>query len=182
MDRAVLALKETSALFIGSVTIRLIEQITTTDLQDFLGRKLRQFMTHPFRIVRCMGSGERITCNTCDLKADAMLGIGFAGIPRILCACDTCKNIQVAEGSPIFGAEAELSKFFKPIGEAEDSPVNIPLICSSCRNPLRRLQSIFQFHEETEDFDIDHEPESRYGPCPRCGGELSGRFNGILWD
>ncbi len=138
--------------------------------------------THPFRIVRGMGSGELISCNTCDLNVNVMLGIGFAGIPRILCACDTCKNIQVAEGSPIFGAEAELSKFFSPIGEAEDSPVNIPLTCSSCRNPLRRLQSILQFHEEAEDFDIDDEPEALYGPCPRCGGELSGRFNGVLWD
>ena len=132
-----------------------------------------------------MGSGELISCDTCDLTANVMLGIGFAGIPRILCACDTCKNIQVASGSPVFGAEAELSKFFKPIGEAEDEPVPTPLICPSCRNPLRRLQSIFRFPaegEEHEEFDIDDEPASYYGPCPRCGGQLSGRFNGILWD
>ncbi len=140
------------------------------------------FRTHAFRIVQSMGSGELITCDTCDLNVDVMLGIGFAGIPRILCACDTCKNIQVASGSPVFGAEAELSKFFKPIGEAEDEPVPTPLICPSCRNPLRRLQAIFRFHEQRDEFDIDDEPESLYGPCPRCGGQLSGRFNGLLWD
>ena len=109
-----------------------------------------------------MGSGMLISCNGCDIKLDAMLGIGFAGIPRVACACDTCKKIVVVSGPSIF----------------DEENVPAPFMCEKCHNPLRVLG------EGQEDVDdegeiVDH---PSLGKCPRCGGELHSRFNGMLWD
>ena len=109
-----------------------------------------------------MGSGMLISCNGCDLKLDAMLGVGFAGIPNIACACDTCKKIVVVSGLSIFDEEHEPA----------------PLLCEKCHNPLRVLG------EEQENVDDDGEivDHPSFGKCPRCGGELRSEFNGVLWD
>lgn len=129
-----------------------------------------------------MGSGELITCDTCDLKVDVMLGIGFAGIPRILCACDTCKDLRVATPSSQMAIDSEIDKFFSPIGEADFYDPPEVLSCPSCRNPLRRLVPAFRIRERTDIDVFENESAWNYGPCPRCGGELSGRSNGVMWD
>lgn len=120
------------------------------------------FRTHPFRTVWSMGSGMLISCSGCDLKLDAMLGIGFAGIPNYACACDTCKKIMVVSGPSIFDDENEPA----------------PFMCQKCGNPLRVLGD--DQDEVNDDGDIVDHPS--IGACPRCGGELRSEFNGVMWD
>ena len=123
-----------------------------------------------------MGSGIHISCNTCDIELDAMLGFGFSGIPRYACACDTCKTLVVVSGPPVFENEYhEIMKDLVTVGEElEEEDDSEPFTCKKCKNPLRILG---------EKFDADDEDgDSSWGACPRCGGELRGGFNGILWD
>jgi Zn finger protein HypA/HybF involved in hydrogenase expression len=109
-----------------------------------------------------MGSGMKISCNGCNLELDAMLGMGFAGVQKFACACDTCKKITVVSGPSMFDHEPE--------------PVSFT--CKKCSNPMRVLG------EDQDDVDDDGEilDHPSLGKCPRCGGELHSRFNGVLWD
>lgn len=116
-----------------------------------------------------MGSGMRITCDSCDIEKNVLVGIGFSGVAKVPCACDSCKSIvsiSRPRGSSV-NTKQRSRRFLSFRKERESSE---EIMCATCSGPVRLLESTSQ------------RDRSHVGRCPCCGGNLRGVSNNLRWD
>ena len=148
---------------------RAIWVVATHSSQDFFGLYSQIIATHPLRIVQGMGSGMRITCDSCDIEKNVLVGIGFSGVAKAPCACDSCKSIvSISRPRRPSGNTKQRSRRLFLFRKAKESAEEI--LCATCSGPVRLLEPMSQ------------RDRSNLGRCPCCSGNLRGVSNNIRWD
>lgn len=114
-----------------------------------------------------MGEEIRVTCSGCRVNRRQSVGVGMMGRGTELCACYACKKFVVRK------IEMWGSHFDEP-------PIELKSTCKSCGGDIVPVHPRI-IDEWTLD-DEEDENEELNRECPRCGGELRGRFTGLMWD